>query len=163
MKKTIPFTYNRLVQVFLSGAAASVLVLASYAYVVDGQIPDTKVPSSYKAFLLQEVSKPKLIIDSGSNSHHGIDAGMISEALKINAINIADNAGYDIESKVTRIKAHAKKGDIVLLPLEWSYYTRDRLTDDFVDTLFGPSRDYYTHRRTFWNASMKRQRMWNIA
>lgn len=127
---------------FASLLAASTCLLA-YARAVDQSIPHDLMPATYKAFLLREVPGPRLIIDSGSNSHHAIDAAAISEALGITAINIADNAGYDLEAKIARLDALTQKGDAILLPLEWSYYTRERLTDDFVSTLFGSTKDYY--------------------
>ncbi|MEZ5985236.1 MAG: hypothetical protein R3B94_04710 [Hyphomonas sp.] len=121
-----------------------VLVLYAYFEVVSSKIGHLHHPSSYKWLLLEEVDGPRLIIESGSNSHHGLDAELISNALDITAINISDNAGYDIEQKVARLAMHANAGDIVVLPLEWSYYSRDHLTDDFVDSLPEENQSYFT-------------------
>ena len=118
------------------------LCLTLYAIQALRHIQPSPVPSTYKWFLLQEVPGPRLIIESGSNSHHGFDTDMISEALNITAINIADNAGYDLEQKIARLHKHTRRGDIIILPLEWSYYTREDLTDDFVDQLPALNRDY---------------------
>ncbi len=129
----------------LTGAAvfAAGICLGTYAYTVDRLIPGKTLPATYKSLILSEVPGPRLIIESGSNSHHSLDAYMMSQELGLTVINVADNAGYDIESKVARMSVLAKPGDRILLPLEWSYYSRNSLTDDFVKTLFGPSQDYY--------------------
>lgn len=133
----------RFCQFTLASLSAASTCLLGYAMIVDRQIPQSNMPATYKAFLLRDVPGPRLIIDSGSNSHHALDAATMSQTLGITAINIADNAGYDLEAKIARLAALSQKGDAILLPLEWSYYTRERLTDDFVSTLFGSAKDYY--------------------
>jgi len=106
---------------------------------------DGLISSSYKQFLLENTTSPRLIIESGSNAKYGIDSGLMSEALNISTINIADNAGVALRYKLLRVESYAKAGDIVLLPLEWQYYSRDGLTSIFTDTIFRPHHYYYKH------------------
>lgn len=121
----------------------SVLCLAAYALTVDRLIESSAVPATYKWFLLKETPGPRIIFESGSNSHHAIDTDAVGEALGRTAINIADNGGYALEDKITRLETYTRPGDVVVLPLEWSFYHREKLTDNYVDSLFESNRDYY--------------------
>ena len=125
----------------MTGTAA--ICLGAYTLTVDHLVQGAELPGTYKWFLLQNVPGPRLIFESGSNSHHAIDTDMISKALGITAINIADNGGYALEDKVTRLETYTRAGDIVVLPLEWTFYHREQLTDNYVETLFTDNRDYY--------------------
>lgn len=137
------FNGHRIAAFLVAGVLSLVLVLAAYVGYASFKITNSDVPSTYKWFLLDKVPGPRLIIESGSNGHIGLNTDTISEALDITAINIADNAGYDIEQKAARLLAHTRPGDIVILPLEWSHYLRETLTDDFVDGLPALNRDYF--------------------
>ena len=122
---------------------ATAVCLSAYTLTVNSLVEKTVIPATYKWFLLKEVPGPRIIFESGSNSHHAIDTDAVGEALGITAINIADNGGYAIEDKITRLETYARPGDIVVLPLEWTFYHREKLTDNYVDTLFTDNRDYY--------------------
>jgi len=122
---------------------ATAVCLSAYTLTVNSLIEKTVIPATYKWFLLKEVPGPRIIFESGSNSHHAIDTDAVGEALGMTAINIADNGGYAIEDKITRLETYARSGDIVILPLEWTFYHREKLTDNYVDTLFTDNRDYY--------------------
>lgn len=119
------------------------LCLTSYTLIVDRLVPTSKVPGTYKWFLLKEIPGPRVIFESGSNSHHGINTETVGAALGMTAINIADNAGYPLEDKITRLENFTRPGDIVVLPLEWTHYHREKMTDNYVETLFTENRDYY--------------------
>jgi len=128
---------------FASMIGTAAICLGAYALTVDHLVQEAVLPGTYKWFLLQNVPGPRLIFESGSNSHHAIDTDMISKALGITAINIADNGGYALEDKVSRLETYTRSGDIVVLPLEWTFYHREQLTDNYVETLFTDNRDYY--------------------
>lgn len=119
------------------------LCLSAYVMTVDRLVERSAIPATYKWFLLKEVPGPRIIFESGSNSHHAIDTELLGAELGITAINIADNAGYSLEDKVTRLETFARAGDVVVLPLEWSFYSREKLTDAYVESLFSENRDYY--------------------
>jgi len=119
------------------------MCLSAYTLTVNSLVQSSAIPATYKWFLLKEVPGPRIIFESGSNSHHAIDTDAVGEALGITAINIADNGGYAIEDKITRLEIYARPGDIVVLPLEWTFYHREKLTDNYVETLFTDNRDYY--------------------
>ncbi len=119
------------------------LCLGAYFATVDNLVEKSEVPGTYKSFLLKDVPGPRIIFESGSNSHHAIDTKTVGTALGMTAINIADNAGYSLEDKVTRLETYTRAGDVVVLPLEWSFYSREKLTDAYVESIFSENRDYY--------------------
>ena len=122
---------------------ATSICLTAYTLTVDNLVQKSEVPATYKWFLLKEVPGPRIIFESGSNSHHAIDTDAIGTALGMTAINIADNGGYALEDKITRLETYTRPGDVVVLPLEWKFYHREKLTDNYVETLFTDNRDYY--------------------
>ncbi|MEP3654743.1 MAG: hypothetical protein ABJO36_07595 [Litorimonas sp.] len=129
---------------FLAGmVGTSLLCLGAYALTVDRLIERSAIPATYKWFLLKETPGPRIIFESGSNSHHAINTDAVGKALGRTAINIADNGGYALEDKLTRLETYARPGDVLVLPLEWTFYHREKLTDNYVDTLFNSNRDYY--------------------
>jgi hypothetical protein len=83
---------------------------------------DGLINHSYKDFLLRYTKSPRLIIDSGSNSHYGINSIMLEKELGILTINLADNAAYPLREKLVRLEKYTHPGDIILLPLEWTFY-----------------------------------------
>lgn len=117
--------------------------LAAYTVVVESLVQTSAIPATYKWFLLENVPSPRVIFESGSNSHHAIDTDTLGEALGMTAINIADNGGFALEDKITRLETYTRPGDVVVLPLEWTFYHREKLTDNYVETLFNINRDYY--------------------
>ncbi|MDQ7091621.1 MAG: hypothetical protein Q9M50_13460 [Methylococcales bacterium] len=104
------------------------------------------VSHSYKQFLLNHTQGQRLIIDSGSNSFFGIDSHLLEKELNILTINLADNAGYPLQSKLRRIEKYSHQGDIVLLPLEWQYYSYEAIPDIFTNNLLGSL--HYYHQST---------------
>ena len=135
------------------------LLSLSLIYTVTYYLLATKevlVSHSYKQFLLKSTKGQRLIIDSGSNSFFGIDSHLLEEELNVLTINLADNASYPLKSKLLRIEKYSHPGDIILLPLEWQYYTVDNIPDIFVNNLLGRLNYYHTSLlfediRQIWN------------
>jgi hypothetical protein len=111
---------------------------------------DIFISHSYKDFLLRYTSGSRLIIDSGSNSLHGINSNMLEEELGLLTINLADNGGFPLREKLYRIEKFAHKGDIVLLPLEWLHYSSSTNTSNFfLENLFTELNFYYYEMPAF--------------
>lgn len=76
----------------------------------------------------EEISKPltdrKIIILSGSNALFGIDASVIERATGLPVLNLATHAGLDLEFHLFKLKQHMNEGDVVVMPLEYTYYLR---------------------------------------
>ncbi|MGY3581594.1 hypothetical protein ACVIGB_000334 [Bradyrhizobium sp. USDA 4341] len=85
-------------------------------------VPKNNIPSTFKWLLLECTTAPRIIVDSGSNAHHGIDADQLAKAFNLTAINVADNAGYSLVDRTRRILEFAGPGDIVIMPIEWQGY-----------------------------------------
>ena len=107
---------------------------------------DIKISHSYKQFLLEHAPSPRLIIDSGSNSFHALNSAMLEQELGLPVVNLADNVSYPLKHKLLRIEKYSFPGDIVLLPLEWHYYSysyEDYMPSIFLENMFGQLNYYY--------------------
>ncbi len=82
---------------------------------------------SFRNFLLEEIPSPRIVIDSGSNSFHGIYSPMIEKSLNIPCINVADDGAIPLFMRVARLRNHTYKGDVLLLPLEYVHYRRTEI------------------------------------
>ena len=98
---------------------------------------------SYHEILLDYVPGPRILIDSGSNSLHAIAPELIETELKRRTFVIADNAAVPFKVKLDRLEKYAKTGDIIILPLEWSYYDAERVPGDFLDYITVKWAEYY--------------------
>lgn len=98
---------------------------------------------SYHEMILENVSGPRVLIESGSNSLHSIRPDIIERALNIPVFVIADNAAVPFDLKIKRLDKYAKVGDIIVLPLEWGYYGWHSVPSDFLNSLIERWPEYY--------------------
>lgn len=117
-------------------------ILYSIIYSVVGR-QDIEISHSYKQFILQHTKGHRIIIDSGSNSKYAIDGKILEKEFNIQSINISDNAGFPLKQKLLRIKKYSNANDIVILPLEWQYYSREEVGMEFKKRLLGNLNYYY--------------------
>jgi len=101
------------------------------------------IPFDHSKFLLEVVSGPRIIIDGGSSSMFGIAPDMIEHAFRRPVVDAADNASIPLIMKVHRIMQYARRGDIIILPFEWVYYTRSEMPSDFIDKTPDEYASYY--------------------
>lgn len=73
----------------------------------------------------ESIQTKKIMIVSGSNSLFSIEGKMIEEQLDIPTVNYGLHAGLGLEYILYRAEKLVKKGDIVLLPLEYEMYMGD--------------------------------------
>jgi len=73
--------------------------------------------------------KQKIVIVSGSNSLYGLNARRIEDTIGITTINMAVNVHTGLRYYFTRVKQDLRKGDIVVLPLEYLLYS-DVIADE---------------------------------
>jgi len=115
------------------------LSLITYLLVADNFIfIKRELPFTYRQYLLESTVdiRGKVIIESGSNSIHGIAPKLLSSYFNAPVITIADNADYPLRAKIFNLKKFIQKGDTLLLPLEWSqYYDQGALTENFTTAL----------------------------
>ena len=98
---------------------------------------------SYHEIILDYVPGPRILIDSGSNTNHAIAPELIERELKRPTLIIADNAGVPFQVKLDRLEKYAKSGDIIILPLEWSYYDTEQVQMDFIEYITVKWAEYY--------------------
>lgn len=99
--------------------------IALYVLLVDKWvIVERDVPYDYRQYLLETSSqiKGKVIVESGSNSVHGIDPFILSEYFNAPVLTTAANAGYPLRPKIFNIEKFTHPGDVVIFPLEWNQY-----------------------------------------
>lgn len=85
-----------------------------------------------KSHQAASIKKPKIIIVSGSNSMFGISSKEMSALTGYPVINLAMHGAMDIDFLFFQIKEQVNEGDMVILPLEDVYYTRQKPTDFFI-------------------------------
>jgi hypothetical protein len=112
-------------------------------------IADNPLGVSYRHFLLRATDDlPKrIIVESGSNSIHAVDAQALEQHFGRPTIILSDNAGYPLSHKIERLANHLKADDILILPLEWVHYRADtKLPADYVESILderGSNAFYY--------------------
>lgn len=125
----------------VGGAALSAgAMVATYDAVTTA---NRRVPYSYSQFLFEQIPAPRIVIDAGSSSMFGIEPGLIEQAFRTPVIDVADNGSIPLEMKIHRLLEYARDGDTLILPLEWVYYTRDDMPQDFVDNTPDEYAAYY--------------------
>jgi hypothetical protein len=140
----------KLVSFLLAAAAGALLcslgMLASYDLLTSS---NREVPYSYSEFLLENIAAPRIVIDAGSSSMFGIEPGLIEQAFGKPAIDVADNGAIPLDMKIYRLRKFAREGDTLILPLEWVYYTREAVPQDFTDKTPDEYAAYYASQ-PFW-------------
>lgn len=101
---------------------------------------------SLKNYLITNtIDQNRIIIESGSNSYHGINSTMIENYFNKLTINLGDNGGYPLKHKLYRISKFAHKNDIVILPLEYRYYIGDEPAGIYYDNIFFELHHFYDY------------------
>jgi hypothetical protein len=108
-----------------------------------------KVPYSYTQFLLENIGAPRIVIDAGSSSAFGVEPELIEQAFGKPVIDVADNGSIPLDMKIYRLLRYTREGDALILPLEWVYYTRDMVPQDFTDKTPDEYAAYYASQPFF--------------
>jgi hypothetical protein len=141
---------TRLIALVLSAAFGALLcalgILTCYDFLTSR---NREVPYSYSQFLLETIHAPRIVIDAGSSSMFGIEPDLIEEAFGKPVIDVADNGAIPLDMKIYRLLRFAREGDTLILPLEWVYYTRDVVPQDFTDKTPDEYAAYYASQ-PFW-------------
>ncbi len=130
-----------ILSILISFVAVNILYIAFFDKIIPKKI---KVSHLYQQFLLENTKTPRLIVESGSNSLYAIDSKMLEDKFNILTINVSDAASLPLKYKLLKLEKYVKKGDIVLMPLEWQFYSRDEILKQFLDQIFQPLSHYYT-------------------
>lgn len=131
----------------VAAAAYPVLWYLSLGYFYKGELWLDEIYHAKKHFALQE-QEQKLLIVSGSNSLFSIDSERMTKLTGISTYNFGGSAGLTLGFLADQVLQVAKAGDIVLMPLEYDYYSRKEPTDWVLNNLqswgFNHLRSYRT-------------------
>lgn len=86
-----------------------------------------------KNYAKEHKNARKIVFISGSNTLFGIDAKEIEKELKIPTLNYGVHGGL-LNYIFYSAKQLLNQGDIVILPLEYNYYTKPNFPDNFIST-----------------------------
>jgi hypothetical protein len=75
-----------------------------------------------KETLARDIKGNKLVFGGGSGTLYGVRTKDIEDESGIRSINMAVHAGLDIDYYLHRLKKSLKKGDTVILPLEYAHF-----------------------------------------
>lgn len=82
------------------------------------------------------VKGERIIILSGSNGLFGFDGNLLSKKAGMPVVNLALHASLDINFYKMIAERNIRKGDIVILPIEYTYYTlNDSYNTWFIDNM----------------------------
>lgn len=76
----------------------------------------------HKLELLEKVDSPRVVIIGGSSVAYGTDSRMISDSLGLHFINFGLHAGLGIKYPLEDYLNYMKKGDVVILQMEYSNF-----------------------------------------
>jgi hypothetical protein len=77
------------------------------------------------------LDRQRILIISGSNSLFGLSAKTISRETGLPTINLGSHAGLGGAYILERSEKLIRKGDIILLPLEYGFYSSSGISEDF--------------------------------
>jgi hypothetical protein len=137
-------TGSKLATYLASFAVGIVAACAALFFLVDLLVmPDRDVALlAYHEILLDQVPSPRIIVDSGSNSAHGIVPELIEAAFGRPTIVVSDFVNVPLQLKISRLEKYARAGDMIILPLEWQLYYWDSYPSDFIERAIA-SNDYF--------------------
>ncbi len=94
---------------------------------------------------LSELPSPKLVTVGGSNVSFGFNSTHMEKELKMPVQNMALAASLGLSFMLNEVKADIKKGDIVLLSLEYFLDEGDNDVKIFLTELYPPAKNYIVY------------------
>lgn len=76
-----------------------------------------------KDSLLAHADAPRMIFIGGSNISFGLNSQMVKDSLSVNPINTGINARLGLKFMLDHAALHAKRGDVIVAPLEYIHFT----------------------------------------
>ncbi len=112
---------------FIIKSLVFILIVAAYLIGVVYLAPvdqDTYIGATVeKQELLRQTDQPRIVFIGGSSLAFGLDSGMVQEQTGYNTVNMGLHGGLGPLYYVNEVKPHLKKGDILIVILEYEFYT----------------------------------------
>lgn len=149
----------KMIVVFFSSA---ILTIGLYCFGYYHQIGSSvkaewwlKEAVTKKEYLLSQInSGERIIFLSGSNSLFGLRSTIIEESFKYPTFNFGLHASLDLSYLSNVANKVAKKGDIFIVPLEYSYYLRkNEYSVWFINNMLAWGSDYISNLSLYKKAS----------
>ncbi len=97
-----------------------------------------------KDYIADNSNDKKIIVVSGSNSLFGVDGKTLEEATGLPVANMAGHGALDLDFYRFKIDQIVGPGDIVIMPLEPEYYSRNNpYSEWFLDNMMAWGKDYF--------------------
>ncbi|MDD4505230.1 MAG: hypothetical protein PHE60_02515 [Sulfurospirillaceae bacterium] len=145
---------------FFKGFIAAILTITVFwLFLLISQISRPTLSSQWiadayehKTKLAQKIQGQKILIVAGSSSLFGLDSKALEQAYQIPVVNFSVNAGLLLPFVLLKSQEVLKKGDIVIMPLEYHFYTYDGIPNvQMIDQIFSREPSF------FWKLSLKEQ------
>jgi hypothetical protein len=92
----------------------------------------------------EQITVPKVLVVAGSNAMFGIDSKQLSEYWQRPTINMAVNAGLGLDYILAQAQKVARRGDILVLPLEYALYLDNgEANSQIIDYVIGRDSAYW--------------------
>ncbi len=92
----------------------------------------------------EQITAPKVLVVAGSNAMFGIDSKLLSEYWQRPTINLAVNAGLGLDYILAQAQKVARRGDVLILPLEYALYLDNgEANSQIIDYVIGRDRIYW--------------------
>ncbi|MDD2266026.1 hypothetical protein [Sulfuricurvum sp.] len=103
-----------------------------------------------KTAAAQKIEGKKIVIVAGSTALFGIDSKKLEETYRLPVVNFGVNAGLLLPYVLLKSQSVLKRGDIVILPLEYHFYTYDGIPNaQMIDQIWSRDPSF------FWKLSWK--------
>ena len=102
-----------------------------------------------KMHLLDSIPSPRLILMSGSSMAFGVDSDLLSKELEIPVVNASLHFKLGSRFMMDQLKSSVKKGDIVLITLEYVITSKGSCEEKLIATDFYPPAKNWIHFTSF--------------
>ena len=102
-----------------------------------------------KMHLLDSVTSPRLILMSGSSMAFGVDSDLLSRELEIPVVNASLHFMLGSRFIMDELKATVRKGDIVLITLEYVVTSKGKCEEKLIAADFYPPAKDWIHFTSF--------------
>lgn len=141
---------------FLYGLLFSLLILVTLYVALFKLTLNTYAPSEwwvsdvyqYKKLKANSTQGPKVLITGGSSVLFGINSKVIEEITGYPVVNLGSHVTLTLKYHYKVLGNLVKQGDIVVLPLEYKFYARERPTKMFYNNMFSWGYEPYLSKLT---------------